>query len=127
MVPTGCTGLVQPLDDSVNKPWKDILHNILEDALDTYEKQYQISLCVISKSNTVAIAQRRILVTWAVDEGWEQFCLKHRDLIHNYNPQMEDQIANTPQPREHVMESPNATSLLERQVEGLNIEFVDHD
>jgi len=83
MVPAGCTGLVQPLDVSVNKPFKDILRDLLEDALDTYEKQHQLSLRELSKSNLVAIAERRILVTWAVGEAWERFCLKHKDLVIN--------------------------------------------
>jgi len=83
MVPAGCTGLVQPLDVSVNKPFKDILRDLLEDALDTYEKQHQLSLRELSKSNLVAIAERRILVTWAVGEAWERFCLKHQDLVIN--------------------------------------------
>jgi len=69
MVPAEYTRLVQPLDVSVNKPFKDILHDLLEDALDTYEKQHQLSLRELSKSNLVAIAERRIIVTWAVGEA----------------------------------------------------------
>ena len=76
MVHIGCTGLVQPLDVSVNKLFKDILRDILEDALDLYEEQHQTSLHELSKSNTVAIVERRILVTWAVGEAWERFCIQ---------------------------------------------------
>jgi len=83
MVPGGCTGLVQPLDISVNQPFKNIFRNLLDDARDTYEKQHQLSLWELLQSNLVAIAEWRILVTWAVCEAGERFCLKHNDLVIN--------------------------------------------
>jgi len=73
MIPLGCTGLVQPHDVLVNKPFKNILCDILEDYLDTYEAQHQVNLHELHQSNTSAIAERCILVTHAVGEAWEKF------------------------------------------------------
>ena len=35
----GCTGFVQPLDLSVNSPFKDILKQVIDDAVDLAERQ----------------------------------------------------------------------------------------
>jgi len=48
-IPAGCTRLVQPLDISVNELLKNIYHDIMEDALDTYVKQHQVSLREVLK------------------------------------------------------------------------------
>jgi len=38
LVPSGCTGLVQPLDVSVNRPFKDIFKQVIDDAVDLSER-----------------------------------------------------------------------------------------
>jgi len=81
MIPPSCTGLVQPLDVSVNKPFKNILRDILEDYLNTYEAQHQANLHELHQSNTSAIAERRILVTHVVGEAWEKFCYTYQELV----------------------------------------------
>jgi len=81
LIPAGCTGLVQPLDVAVNKPFKNILRNILDDLLDKYQSQHQVNLRELRTSDTSAIAERRILVTQAVREAWEQFSTSQHDLI----------------------------------------------
>ena len=81
MIPPGCTGLVHPLDVSVNKPFKNLLRNILEDSLDTYEAQHQVNLRELRQTDTTAIAERRILVTHAVGEAWEKFGQTYQELV----------------------------------------------
>jgi len=73
MIPPGCTGLVQPLDVLVNKPFKSILRDILDDLLDDYKVRHQLNLRELNRLDSSAIGERRILVTHAVAQAWEQF------------------------------------------------------
>ena len=81
LVPPGCTRLVQPFDVSVNKPFKSLLFDILDDLLDQYQDTYNLNLREIQISNTNVIAECRVLVTQAVGAAWEQFCEKHQGLV----------------------------------------------
>lgn len=81
LVLPGCTGLVQPLDVSVTKPFKSLLCDILNDLLDQDQDTHHLNLREIQRSNTNAIAECRVLVTQAVGAAWEQFCEKHQGLV----------------------------------------------
>jgi len=81
MIPPGCTSLIQPLDVSINKPFKDILRDILENLLDDYETTNHTCLRELSPTNFSSIAERRVLVTHAVGQAWEIFCEKSQESV----------------------------------------------
>jgi len=81
LIPAGCTGLVQPLDVSINKPFKVILRDLLDSLLDNYEAINNTSLRELSHTNLSAIAERRVLVTHAVGQAWEIFCEKNQESV----------------------------------------------
>jgi len=81
MIPPAGTGLVQPLDISENKSFKNILQAILEDHLNIYEAYHQVNLRELHQSDLSAIAERRILVTHPVGEAWEKFNQTYQELV----------------------------------------------
>lgn len=68
MIPRGCTGLIQPLDVSINGPFK----NMLRDALDIEMDQLgQAALDYFDIGTDNVTRDRRILMTKAVSNAWE--------------------------------------------------------
>lgn len=71
LIPGGCTGLIQVLDVSVNKPFKDMLKNELDIVLDSMGEE---ALHALDDATDSAIGRRRILMTKAVGAAWERVC-----------------------------------------------------
>ena len=63
-IPPGCTSKVQPLDVSINKPFKDYLR--------TQCGKYRDENIELYISNKLTASKRRVLVTKLVAEAWEK-------------------------------------------------------
>lgn len=78
LIPGGCTGLVQPLDVSVNKPLKEIIRSLTDQAIvDSANQEAQYP----KPKNSSAVGRRRVLTTWCVGNAWYQFCIEKQELI----------------------------------------------
>ena len=69
LIPAGCTGLIQVLDVSVNKPLKELIRNELDIMLESMGQQ---ALDALDDSSHSAIGRRRILMTHVVGAAWEK-------------------------------------------------------
>lgn len=71
LIPASCTGLLQPLDVSVNKPLKAKIRDLTDEAILDCENEFE----------KWTVGDRRILTTWCVGDAWYQFCVEKQDLV----------------------------------------------
>jgi hypothetical protein len=74
-IPGGCTGFVQVLDVSLNKPLKALVAQAASDHADKYHKRY------IQESEGFSVADRWVLLTQWVAEAWKELHEKYKDTI----------------------------------------------
>lgn len=65
-IPPGCTSRVQPLDVSVNKPFKDAVRT-------QFEKHLNGNLTLYTQGKILASEQRVVLTRW-VENAWDHIC-----------------------------------------------------
>lgn len=73
LIPAGCTSLVQPLDVSINKPLKEYIRTLTEEAIRDCES--------LEKVEKWTVSDRRILTTWSVGDAWYLFAVEKDELI----------------------------------------------
>ena len=76
LVPAGCTGIVQPVDISFNRPFKDMLKEEIDKE---FERADNIDPDDIMGSS--AVGEMRVMMTRCVGQAWERFCREKREVI----------------------------------------------
>lgn len=71
----GCTGYIQPLDVSLNKPLKDLIQEEWDDHYDQHIKDQQ--------KEKFNIGERRILLTYQVAKAWKRLHAEYKETIIN--------------------------------------------
>jgi len=77
LVPAGCTGIVQPVDISFNRLFKDMLKEEIDKEFE--EADNNIDLDDIMGSSTVG--EMRVMMARCVSAAWERFCQEKREVI----------------------------------------------
>lgn len=71
MISGACTGLIQPLDISINFPLKEMFREEVEEYIEQEEEKGKINWTV---------GDRRVMTTICVGWAWEKFCFEKRHI-----------------------------------------------
>lgn len=77
LIPGGCTGLIQPLDTTVNKPFKAYLR----DYTDQYIDEQEALNPALASGTGWSVGEKRIMTTHVVANAWDQFCKDKKAMI----------------------------------------------
>jgi len=73
LIPSGCTGLVQPLDVSINKPLKELVRDLTDQRIFDLESAADFERWTVG--------DRRVMTTHCVGEAFDQFHTTKANLI----------------------------------------------
>lgn len=73
LIPRGCTGLVQPLDTTTNKPFKAFLRDETDDYIDKAASDNILGITKNLNPDKWTVNDKRIMVTYVVAEAWSKF------------------------------------------------------
>lgn len=74
MIPAGCTAILQPLDVSINKAFKEKMRELLDEHLERAEEENQ---------PMETPSARRVLLTKVVGEAWDWLCTERVEMVKN--------------------------------------------
>jgi hypothetical protein len=75
LVPPGCTGILQPLDTHINKPFKEYLQDATEEYMDRREDETG------TEAEKWSVSDKRIMVTHVVADAWKRFCTEKQAVV----------------------------------------------
>jgi hypothetical protein len=75
VIPGGCTGYVQVLDVSLNKPLKDLIKEEHDDHYNQHIEEWE--------RGVFSVGDRRVLLTYWVARAWKRLHLEYKDTIIN--------------------------------------------
>jgi hypothetical protein len=75
VIPGGCTGYIQPLDVSLNKPLKALIKEEHDDHFDQHIDEWQ--------AGKFSVGDWRVLLTYWVAKAWKRLHLEYKDTIIN--------------------------------------------
>jgi hypothetical protein len=75
LIPGGCTGLLQPLDTAVNKPFKNYLRHFTDQYIDEEEEKRGCDI------DQWSVSDKRVMTTQVVARAWEAFCRDNQEMI----------------------------------------------